>query len=93
VVRISKTQVAGLFATGAAVGAVVALMFAPKTGVQTRRDIRRFSKKTMDQLDHLQCDVRDQVTERYEQVMEVFDNMKDYVEDGKTRLRKMIKTA
>jgi len=25
--------------------------------------------------------------------MEVFDNVKDYVEDGKTKLRKMIQTA
>ena len=90
---VSKTQVAGLFLTGAAVGAVVALVIAPKTGAQTRRDIRRFSKKTMDQLDNLQSDVRDQVSERYEQVLEVFDNVKEYVEDGKTRLRKMIKTA
>jgi gas vesicle protein len=90
---VTKTQVAGLFLTGAAVGAALALVFAPKTGVQTRRDIRRFSKKTMDQLDNLQSDVREQVSDRYEQVMEVFDNMKDYVEDGKTRLRKMIKTA
>jgi gas vesicle protein len=90
---VTKTQVAGLFLTGAAVGATLALVFAPKTGVQTRRDIRRFSKKTMDQLDNLQSDVREQVSDRYEQVMEVFDNMKDYVEDGKTRLRKMIKTA
>ena len=90
---VTKTQVAGLFLTGAAVGAAVALVFAPKTGAQTRRDIRRLSKKTMDQLDNLQSDVREQVNDRYEQVLEVFDNVKDYVEDGKTRLRKMIKTA
>jgi len=90
---VTKTQVAGLFLTGAAVGAAVALVFAPKTGAQTRRDIRRLSKKTMDQLDNLQSDVREQVSDRYEQVLEVFDNVKDYVEDGKTRLRKMIKTA
>ena len=47
----------------------------------------------MDQLDNLQSDVREQVSDRYEQVLEVFDNVKDYVEDGKTRFRKMIKTA
>jgi gas vesicle protein len=91
--RFTKSQVAGFFLTGAAVGAAVALVLAPKSGAQTRRDIRRFSKKTMDQIDDLQCDVRDQISEGYDHVMEVFDNVKDYVEDGKTRLNKMITTA
>jgi len=89
----SKSQVAGFFFTGAAVGAAVALLFAPKSGVQTRRDIRKFSRKTVDQLDDLQCDLREQFSEGYEQVKEALDNVKEYVEDGKTRLRKMIKTA
>ena len=66
--RISTTQVAGLFMIGAAVGAVAALLFAPKTGVQMRKDIRRFSKKTMNQLDDLQGDLRDQISEGYTQV-------------------------
>ena len=89
----SKTQVAGFFLSGAAVGAVVGLLFAPKSGTQTRRDIRKFSKKTADQLDDLKCDLREQITEGYGQVIEMIDNVKEYVEDGKTRLRKMIKTA
>jgi len=69
--RISKTQVAGLFIAGAAMGAVAALLFAPKTGVQVRKDIRRFSKKTMNQLDDLQCDIRDQINEGYAQVRRI----------------------
>jgi gas vesicle protein len=89
----SKTEVIGFFVTGAAVGAAVALLFAPKSGAQTRKDIRRFSKKAVNQIDDFQSDVRDQITEGYDQVMEVFDNVKDYVEDGKTKLRKMIQTA
>ena len=89
----SKTQVAGFFITGAAVGAAAALVLAPKTGAQTRRDIRRFSKKALDQIDDLQCDVREQITDGYEQVRNAIDNVKEYVEEGKTRLQKMIKTA
>ena len=89
----SKTEVVGFFVTGAAVGAAAALLFAPKSGAQTRKDIRRFSKKAVNQLDDLQNDVREQLTEGYDQVMEIFDNVKDYVEDGKTKLRKMIQTA
>jgi len=113
--RISKSEAVGLFLTGAAVGAAVALLYAPKTGEQARREIRKFSKRTVNRLDDLQEDIRDQVTtwvddisgsvkdginagkkfssESYEQVMDVFDNAKKAVEDGKNRLQRMIKTA
>ena len=66
--RISKTQVAGLLFTGAAVGAAAALLLAPKTGVQMRKDIRRLSKRTLNQLDDLQDDIRDQINDGYSQV-------------------------
>ena len=89
----SKTDAAGFFITGAALGAVVGLMLAPKSGAQTRKDIRRFSKKAATQFDDLQNDIREQITDRYEQVREVFDNVKEYVEDGKSKLQKIIKTA
>jgi gas vesicle protein len=89
----TKTQMAGFFLTGAAVGAAVALVLAPKSGAQTRRDIRRVSKKAMNQFDDLQSDVRSQINEGYEQVLNVFDNVKGYVEDGKNRLQKIITTA
>lgn len=90
---ISKTQVAGLFLTGAAVGAATALLFAPKSGAQTRKDVRRFSKKTVDQLDDLQSDIREQISERYDQVIEVFENVKEYVEDGKNKIQKLVKAG
>jgi gas vesicle protein len=64
----SKTDVAGFFLTGAAIGAAAALLLAPKTGTQMRKDIRRFSKKTMDQLEDLQTDIRDQINGGYTQV-------------------------
>ena len=89
--RSSKTQMAGFLIAGAALGAVVTLMFAPKSGTQTRRDLRKFSKKTVNQLDDLQQDVRDQVSGGYEQVMDVIDNVKEYVKDGKSGLQKVIK--
>ena len=89
----SKTDAFGFFIAGAAVGAAVGLVLAPKSGAQTRKEVSRFSKKTINKLDDLQCDVREQITGGYEQVMEVFDNVKDYVEDGKNKLQKMIRTA
>jgi gas vesicle protein len=113
--RFSKSQAAGFLLTGAVVGAAVALLYAPKSGAQTRRDIRKFSKRTLDRLDDLQDEMRDQVTDwvedmstvvkdglnagkqigvqKYEQVLDVFDSAKKYVEDGKNRLQRMIQTA
>ena len=61
--RMSKSDALGFFLGGAVVGATVALLYAPKTGVQARRDIRKFSKRTVERLDDLQTDIRDQVTE------------------------------
>ena len=90
---LSKKQIAGFFIAGAAAGAVAALLYTPKTGAQARKDIRRFSKRTANQLGDLQQDVRGRVSEGYDQVLEVFDNVKDYVEDGRKRLKHMLRTA
>jgi gas vesicle protein len=86
----SKTQMAGFFVAGAAVGAVITLLFAPRSGAQTRKDIRRFSKKTVNQLGELQKDVRDQVSGGVGGVLEL---MKQYVKDGKSGLHKRIQTV
>jgi gas vesicle protein len=91
--RSSKTQLAGFLIAGAALGAFVTLIFAPKSGVQTRRDIRKFSKRTANQLDELQQDVREQVSGGIEGVKEVIDNVKDYVKDSKSGLQKLIKNV
>ena len=91
--RVSKTQVAGFVTIGAALGAFVALMFAPKSGVQTRRDIRKFSKKTAKQIDQLQQDVRDQVSGGIDGVKEAVDNVKEHLKDGTNGLQKLIKIA
>jgi gas vesicle protein len=113
--QLSKSEVAGFFLTGAVVGAAIGLLYTPKTGAQTRRDIRKYSKRTVERLDDLQDNIRDQVTtwvddisctvkdglnagkkfgtKSYGQVMEVFDNAKKTVEDGKNRLQRVINTA
>jgi len=64
----SKSEVAGFFLSGAAVGAVAALLLAPKSGVQVRKDIRKISRRTIHQLDDLQADLRDQISDGYAQV-------------------------
>jgi len=81
--RLSKSQAVGFFIAGAAVGAIAALMYAPKTGLQMRRDVRKFSKRTAERLDDLQCDIR-------EQAMGVLDNAKRYVEDGRSLIERVV---
>ena len=68
---ISKTKVTGIFLVGAGIGAVVGLLFAPKPGVQVRKDLRKISKRTLNQLDDLQSDIRDQISDRYTQVKRI----------------------
>jgi len=77
--RFTKKQMLGVFLTGAVAGAAAALLVAPKSGAQTRRDIRRFS--------------RNAASEGYDQVMEMIENAKEYVEDGKIKLQKLIQIA
>jgi gas vesicle protein len=64
----SKTQITGIFLAGAGIGAAAALLLAPKAGVQVRKDLRKISRRTLNQLDDLQSDLRDQITDRYTQV-------------------------
>jgi len=41
----NAAKVAGLVMGGAAVGAALGLLYAPKAGVETRRDVRRYAKR------------------------------------------------
>ena len=56
---------------GAVTGAAIALLYAPQTGVRTKKDIRRFARKTVGRLDDLQTNIRDQVTDWVDDMTEV----------------------
>ena len=113
--QINMKQAAGFLFAGAIVGSAIALLYAPQSGLRTKKDIVRFARKTVDRLDDLQEDIRDQVSNRvndmaevvkdavdrgkklgaegYENVLQGFDNAKKRVEDGRSRLEQLIKTA
>jgi gas vesicle protein len=78
--RFTKSQAAGFFMTGALVGATIGLLYAPKTGAQTRKNIRKFSERTVNRLDDLQDDIREQVSGW---VDDVGTCVKDSIEAGK----------
>jgi gas vesicle protein len=60
--QMDMKKAAGFLLVGAVVGAGVALLYAPQSGAQTKKDIRKFARNTVDRLDDLQTDMRDQVS-------------------------------
>ena len=113
--RIDMTQAAGCLLAGATLGAAVALLFAPQSGIRTRRDIRRLAWNTAERLDDFQQAIRDQTdewvddisevvkdgvergkklgSESYQKVLQSFDNARQCVEDGRSRIELLIGTS
>lgn len=57
----------GTFIAGLAIGAGLALLFAPKSGEETRRDIERRAKKIGNQAQDLVSEVTESVTEKFQE--------------------------
>jgi gas vesicle protein len=90
---IEMKQAAGFLFAGALIGAAVALLYAPQSGDRTKKDIKRFARKTVDRLDDLQVDIRKLGADGYEQVLQGFDSAKKCFEEGRSRFEELIKTA
>ena len=84
---------AGFLFAGALIGAAVALLYAPQSGDRTKKDIKRFARKTVDRIDDLKSDIRKLGEDGYEQVIQGFDSAKKCVEDGRSRVEHLIRTA
>ena len=113
--QINLKQAAGFWFAGAIVGSAIALLYAPQSGARTTKNIKKLARKTVDRLDDLQEDIRDQAsnwvndmaevvkdavdrgeklgTEGYEHVLQGFDNAKKCIEEERSRLEQLIKTA
>ena len=57
----------GALVVGLAIGAGIALLFAPRTGVETRRDLQRRARRVGDQAQDFVSEVSDSVTQRISQ--------------------------
>jgi gas vesicle protein len=73
---------AGFLFAGALIGASVALLYAPQSGVRTKKDIQKFARKTVNSLDDLQLDIR-------ERVADWADDMAEAVKDGAERGKRL----
>ena len=78
--QIDMKNAAGFLLAGAVVGAGVALLYAPQSGEETKKGIRRFTRKTVDRLDDFQVDIRSRVTDWCDDLTET---IKGGVERGK----------
>jgi gas vesicle protein len=78
--EIDMKHAAGFLFAGAMIGAAVALLYAPQSGDRTKKDIKKFARKTVNRLDDLQLDIRDKVADWVDDMSEV---VKDGVDRGK----------
>jgi gas vesicle protein len=77
--RINLKQAAGFLFAGAMVGTAITLLYAPQSGARTTRDIKKFARRTVNRLDDVQQDIRDQVAHLVDEVTEI---VKDSVDRG-----------
>jgi gas vesicle protein len=74
----------GSFVLGIAIGAGLALLFAPRTGEETRRELQRRARKVGDQAQDFVAEVSDSVTQRFNEarqnVEERIDSARQAVE-------------
>lgn len=75
------------FLVGAAVGATVALLYAPQSGKDTRRLISKQTERGKDALTDTSKEVLDRGRELYERGREFADEAADLFERGKKAVR------
>lgn len=87
-----NTKIAGAFLIGGLIGAAVALLYAPKSGRETRKDIARTAKKVKKETVHLVEDAIDSINDFAgdvkDKVSDIIDQGKDLSESAKKEILK-----
>jgi gas vesicle protein len=73
-------KIAGAFLLGGVIGAAVALLYAPKSGRETRKDIARTARRVKRETGHLVEDAVDSINDF---ATDVKDKVTDVIERGK----------
>ena len=81
----------GTFLLGAAIGAGLALLFAPQSGAETRADIKRRARKAKDSAARVAGDVTERVTDTFQdarrRVEEQIDNAREAIQAKRDQVR------
>lgn len=83
----------GSFLLGLAVGAGVALLFAPRSGEETRRDIQRKARKVTDQAQDLVSEITDTVGDTFQQAKSSVEDRIDSARDAVELKRRQVSNA
>jgi gas vesicle protein len=80
-------KIAGAFVIGGAIGALIALLYAPKSGKQTRKDIsksaRRIKRETVDLVEDTIDNIHDFAGDMKDKVSDIIDRGKDLSDGAK----------
>ena len=71
------------FVAGAAIGATVALLYAPKSGRETRRIVRRKAREGSEALSETASDLYEKGRDLYEKGLKVADEAAEMIERGR----------
>ncbi|MEK6673098.1 MAG: YtxH domain-containing protein [Nitrospirota bacterium] len=104
--RNESTRIAGAFLLGGLVGAAVAILFAPKSGAETRKDISKAAKKikrnavdlvedTIESVNDFTSDIKEKASDIIERGIEISGNAKKEIlttlEQGQKAIEKQKK--
>lgn len=87
----------GTFLIGAAIGAGIALLFAPQSGEETRADIKRRARNAKDSASRVAHDVTESVTDTFQdarrRVEEQIDTARTAIERKKDQMRRAMEAG
>jgi gas vesicle protein len=83
----------GSFIIGLAVGAGLALLFAPRTGAETRRDLQRRAREVGDQAQDLVSELTDSVGSTIQHAKDSVENRIDATRDALELKRRQVSNA
>ena len=84
---------AGTFVTGLLIGAGIALLFAPRTGEETRRQLQQRARRMTDQAQDLVSDVRESVTQTIQSAKESVEERIDSTRQAVDFKRRQVSQA
>lgn len=83
----------GTFVTGLLIGAGIALLFAPRTGEETRRQLQQRARRMTDQAQDLVTDVRESVTQTIQSAKESVEERIDSTRQAVDFKRRQVSQA